>query len=182
MSPSVRAGAASAVALAAVFVLAGCSSPPSGSTQKPAGATQGPAAVSAGPPTTAPAAGEPCSSLTAEAVGAIVGTVPIEVAERIGRGDCDYWLTAAKDSKVNIGVNIGPDALNLFEATKGLGSPQTVNLGDEAYSIFNESIGTLIMARKGDTVIGVQVFTPSAPAADQLRQATSLVEALLAGL
>ncbi len=25
-----------------------------------------------------------------------MGTVPVEVAERIGRGDCDYWLNAAQ--------------------------------------------------------------------------------------
>lgn len=25
-----------------------------------------------------------------------MGTVPVEVAERIGRSDCDYWLNAAQ--------------------------------------------------------------------------------------
>lgn len=91
-----------------------------------------------------------------------------------------YWLTAAKDSKVNIGVTTGPDGLSLFEATKALGSPQPANLGDEAYSIFLDNLGTIVMARKGDSVVSLQVLT-SGDAADQLRQATALVEAILAG-
>ncbi len=101
-----------------------------------------------------------------------------EVAERIGRGDCDYWLTTAKDSKVNVGVFTGAEATSYFEQTKGIGTPEVVNVGDEAYSIFNESIGTVVVARKGDAVVAVQVFAGAGT--DQLRQATSLVEAILA--
>ena len=98
----------------------------------------------------------------------------VEIAERVGRGDCDYWLTADKDSKVNVGVFTGPDNASLFEGTKGIGTPEPVNLGDEAYSIFNESIGTVVVARKGDATVIVQVLTGSV-AADQLRQGTELV-------
>ena len=90
------------------------------------------------------AAGEPCSFLTKEEVGAIVGTTPVEVAERVGRGDCDYWLTAAKDAKISIGVFSGPDDTTLFEGTKGIGDPQPVlNVGDDAYSISTGDLGTL---------------------------------------
>ena len=188
MTRSLRASFLRAAAVfAALFVLVGCSSAPSGSTQGPnpttlgPAVTQAPAATVTGAATSGPAAGEPCSFLTAEAVGAIVGTVPLEVAERIGRGDCDYFLTAAKQSKVNIGVFTGVDAAALFDVTKGLGDPQPVSLGDEAYSIYNEGLGTLVLVRKGDSVASVQVLTPT-DAADQLAKATALAQALLAGL
>lgn len=177
----------SAAALTIVFLLGACSSSPSGGGA-PAASASTAATTPAGsvPAASAPAAseaalgGEPCSFLTAEQVGAIVGTTPVEVAERIGRGDCDYWLTAAKDSKVNVGVFTGAEATSYFEQTKGIGTPEIVNVGDEAYSIFNESIGTIVVARKGDAVVAVQVFAGAAT--DQLRQATELVEAILAGL
>lgn len=101
---------AAVLALLATLAFAACSSP-SAATKGPAGATTpAPVATSAGAPTTGAVAGEPSSFLTAEAVGAIVGTTPVEVAERVGRGDCDYWLTPAKDSWVNIGVVTGADA------------------------------------------------------------------------
>ena len=128
----------------------------------------------------AEAAGEPCSYLTAAEVGAIVGTTPVEVAERIGRGDCDYWLSAAKDSKVNIAVFEGADATSYFDSTKGIGTPESVDVGDDAYAIFNASIGTVVVARSGDNVVSVQVFT--ADTGDQLAQATAIVEAVLGGL
>lgn len=166
--------------LAALLLLAACSSGSSSSGSPAASAAA--ASVSAPPASTpAVAAGEPCSFLTAEEVGAIVGTTPVEVAERVGRGDCDYWLTAAKDAHVNIGVFTGPDSASLFEITKGIGDPQPVdNLGDDAYSIFNESIGTVVVVKQGDATIIVQVFT--ADVADQLAQATELAEAVLANL
>lgn len=60
-------------------------------------------------------------------------------------------------------------AITGSRSTKGIGTPEPVNVGDEAYSIFNESIGTVVVARKGDAVVAV-------------RQATALVEAVLADL
>lgn len=179
----------SAAALAALLLLAACSSgsssggTPAASFSASAPASSAPAAAaSAAPAASAPAApaAEPCSYLTAQEVGAIVGTTPVEVAERVGRDDCDYWLTAARDAKVNVGVFIGPDGASYFETAKGIGTPEPVNVGDEAYSIFNEGFGTVVVARKGDAVVAVQVFAV-AVAADQLRQATALVEAVFAG-
>jgi hypothetical protein len=169
-------------ALAAIFLLAACNTNPTtdGSQAASAGASQPAASAPAGS-TPAVAAGEPCSFLTAEEVGAIVGTTPVEVAERVGRGDCDYFLTAAKDAKVEIGVFTGPDNATLFESTKGIGDPEPVEgVGDDAYSIFNESIGTLVVAKQGDATIVVQVLT--ADTADQLSQATELAQAVIANL
>ena len=183
MSPAFRTSAA---ILAALLLIGACSSSPSsGGTKSPSIPASVPAAsappVSASAPAASAAvAGDPCSFLTAEGVGAIVGTTPVEVAERAGRGDCDYWLTAAKDSKVNVGVFTGDEASAYFETTKGIGTPEPVSLGDDAYSIFNESIGTVVVARKGEAVVAVQVLAGAA--VDQLRQATALVEAVLAGL
>jgi hypothetical protein len=179
MTPALRTSAA---ALTAVLLLAACSTNPS------AEASPGAPVDASEPAASAPAAsspvvaeGEPCSFLTAEEVGAIVGTTPVEVAERVGRGDCNYFLTAAQDSWVQIGVFTGPDNASLFEQTKGIGDPQPVeDVGDDAYSIFNESIGTLVVAKQGDATIVVQVFT--ADTADQLSQATELTEAVIANL
>jgi hypothetical protein len=165
-------------ALAALLLLAACSSSPSseGSQAASLPASDPPAAS-----TPAVAAGEPCSFLTKEEVGAIVGTTPVEVAERVGRGDCDYWLTAAKDAKISIGVFSGPDDTTLFEGTKGIGDPQPVlNVGDDAYSISTEDLGTLVVAKLGAATIIVQVLT--ADATDQLSQATELTEAVIAKL
>jgi hypothetical protein len=167
-------------ALIAMLAIAACSpaaTPPgtSGATPKPLPTSQD------APPTNVAAPGEPCSFLTAEQVGVIVGTTPVAVEERVGRGDCDYWLTAAKDAKVNIGVTTGPDAAGLFESTKGLGTPQPITLGDEAFSIFNESIGTLVVVRKGESVAVVQVFGGT-DSAKQLTDATALAEAVVTGL
>lgn len=55
------------------------------------------------------------------------------------------------------------------------------SLGDEAFSIFNESIGTIVAVRKGDSTAAVQVFAGT-DAADQLAKARALAEAVLAGL
>ncbi len=175
----------SAAALAVLLLLGACSSgTPGGGTPGAASASvptaSAPEASPSDPAASEAVAGEPCSFLTAEAVGAIVGTTPVEVAERVGRGDCDYWLTAAKDTKVNIGVFTGPEGTSYFESTKGIGAPEVVNVGDEAYSIVNESFGTVVVARKGDSVVAAQVFAGAA--ADQLSQATALVEAVLARL
>lgn len=171
----------SAAALTAVLLLAACSSSPSSEGSQAASQPASDQASAAAASTPAVAAGEPCSFLTAQEVGAIVGTTPVEVAERVGRGDCDYFLTAAQDAWVQIGVFTGPDNATLFESTKGIGEPQPVEgVGDDAYSIFNESIGTLIVARQGDATIIVQVFT--ADTADQLSQATELAKAVIANL
>jgi hypothetical protein len=176
-----RAFRSSAAALAAIVLLAACSPSPS-SDGSPAASLPAPDGASAPAASTpAVAAGEPCSFLTAQEVGAIVGTTPVEVAERVGRGDCDYWLTAAKDAKVNIGVFTGADNAALFEMTKGIGLPEGVEgVGEDAYSIFNADIGTLVVARQGDATILVQVFTPDT--ADQLSQATELAQAVIANL
>jgi hypothetical protein len=172
----------SATVLAALLLLAACSaSPSSDGSQAASLAASAPAASAPAASTPAVLAGEPCSFLTAEEVGAIVGTTPIEVAERVGRGDCDYFLTAAKDAKVEIGVFTGPDNATLFEGTKGIGDPQpVVDVGDEAYSISTGDLGTLVVAKQGDATIIVQVLT--ADTADQLRQATELAQAVIAGL
>ena len=167
-----------AAGLATLVLLGACSSgPSSGGTQA---ASSSASATGAAPPS-AVATGEPCSYLTAQEVGAILGATPVDVAERVGRGDCDYWLTLTRDGKVNIGVFTGAEAADYFEATKRIGTPEPVNVGDEAYAIFNESIGTVVVARKGDTVVAAQVYVGDVPA-DQLRQATALVEAVLARL
>ena len=180
--PSTLRSSASAVVI--LLLLVACSPGASG-TVTPRPSTSGPAATTPAPLATEPAesaaaAGEPCSYLTAAEVGAIVGTTPVEVAERIGRGDCDYWLSAAKDSKVNIAVFEGADATSYFDSTKGIGTPESVDVGDDAYAIFNASIGTVVVARSGDNVVSVQVFT--ADTGDQLAQATAIVEAVLGGL
>lgn len=171
---------AGTAALAVVLVLAACSSTPSGASQNPQATTNVPGATVASEPTSAPVAGEPCSFLTAAEIDAVLGSVPVEVKERAGRGDCDYWLDAAKTSKVNIGVTTGPDGLALFESTKALGDPQPVSLGDEAYSIFLEGTGTVILVRKGDSVVSVQLLT-SEDAAAQLVKATALAQAVISG-
>jgi hypothetical protein len=165
-----------AATLIAAIALVGCSSP--ATTSGPGtGATQ-PAATAGTAATTPVLAGEPCSYLTAAEIGAIVGTVPVTVNERAGRGDCDYFLTAAKDAKVNIGLfelADGGDAT--FESTKGFGDPVSLDLGDEAYSVFNESIGTVVLAKAGDSLIVVQAFNTGDRAA-QLEHATKIAQAL----
>jgi hypothetical protein len=115
--------------------------------------------------------------MTAEALAEIIEATPVEVAERVGRGDCDYFLTPAKDAKVNIGVFTTPESLSDFDNTKNFGDPQPVAIGDEAYSVYNESIGTLVMVKEDLTVIAVQVFTSAAPAI-QLIDATAIAQAV----
>jgi hypothetical protein len=169
-------------ALMAIVLLAACTTNPTtnGSQAASVGASEPGASAPAGS-TPVVAAGEPCSFLTADEVGAIVGTTPVSVDERVGRGDCDYFLTAAKDSKVEIGVFTGPDNASLFEQTKGIGDPQPVaDVGDDAYSIATEDLGTLVVAKQGDATIVVQVLT--ADTADQLSQATDLAKAVIANL
>jgi hypothetical protein len=172
----------SAATLTAILLLASCSSSPSSEGSQAASLpASAPAASAPAASTPAVIAGEPCSFLTAEEVGAIVGTTPVEVAERVGRGDCDYFLTAAKDAKVEIGVFTGPDNATLFEGTKGIGDPQPVlSVGDEAYSISTQDLGTLVVAKQGDATIIVQVLT--ADTASQLSQATELTQAVIANL
>ena len=98
-----RSHAIRIAALLVAITFAGCSSP--AATAGPGGATNPPpVATDAGQATGPLLAGEACSYLTAAEVGAIVGTVPVLVEERAGRGDCDYFLNAAGDAKVNIGL------------------------------------------------------------------------------
>jgi hypothetical protein len=166
------------VILLAVIAVAACSSPGAtggpGGTNPPAAATPG----GQGGATSGPVlAGEPCSYFTAAEVGAIVGAVPVSVEERAGRGDCDYFLNAAEDAKVNIGFfEWEAEGQTNFESAKSLGEPASIDLGDEAYSVYNESIGTLVLAHAGDSVIVVQAFNTGDQAA-QLEHATKLAEA-----
>jgi hypothetical protein len=169
----------SLIVLAAIAV-AGCSSP--AATGGP-GATNAPVATQGGQveQTTGPAlAGEPCSYFTAAEVGAIVGTVPVSVEERAGRGDCDYFLNAAEDAKVNIGFfEWAVDGETNFEAAKSLGEPVSIDLGDAAYSVYNESVGTLVLAHAGGSLIVVQAFNTGDQAA-QLQHAMKLAETFYA--
>ncbi len=173
-----------ALTLITILAIAGCSTP-GAATQVPGAttpaATSPAATTTGGEPTSPPVAGEPCSFMTADEVGAIIGETPVEVAERAGRGDCDYWLSEAHDQKVNIGVTTGPDAVTLFENTKGLGSPEAVSIGDEAYSINSESLGAIVVARKGDSVAIVQVLF-GLDADEQLADAIAIAEGVVAKL
>lgn len=163
------------VTLLAAIAVAACSSP--AATGGPGATNQPPAATPGGPATTPVLAGEACSYFTAEEVGAIVGTVPVKVEERAGRGDCDYFLNAAEDAKVNIGfVEWSNGGESTFESTKGFGDPVSIDLADEAYSVYNESIGTLVLAHAGDSLIVVQAFNTGDQAA-QLDHAKKLAEA-----
>ena len=169
-----RALLLASVTLLAAIVIAACSSP--AATGVPGGTTQPPAATR-GDATQPVLAGEACSYFTAAEVGAIVGTVPTTVEERAGRGDCDYFLNAAKDAKVNIGFfEWAADGQATFESTKALGDPVSLDLADEAYTIYNESIGTIVLAHAGDSLIVVQAFNTGDQAA-QLEHATKLAEA-----
>jgi hypothetical protein len=165
-----------AASLIATIAVAACSTP--ATTGGPGAATNPPpAATPAGQATGPVLAGEACSYFTAEEVGAIVGTVPVLVEERAGRGDCDYFLTAAKDAKVNVGFfEWAAEGESTFESTKSFGEPVEIDLGDEAYSVFNESIGTLVLVHAGDSLIVVQAFNTGDQAA-QLQHATKLAEA-----
>ena len=170
-----------ALAVAIVFALAACSDP-SAATQKPGSTAAPPAATSAGQPTAGAAAGEPCSFLTAEQVTTIVGTAPVEIAERAGRGDCDYWLDAAKTQKINIGVTTGADGAALFESTKALGEFLPVpNLGDDAYMQVLEGLGTIVVAKQGDSVVSVQLLN-TMDSAEQAIRVINLAREVVKGL
>jgi hypothetical protein len=172
-----------AFVVAALFALAACGSP--AATNPPAGATiVPPAATTSGGEQTdaAPVAGEPCSFLTSEEAAVILGAAPVAIEERVGRGDCDYWLDAAKTSKANIGVFTGAEALTLFEGTKALGEPAAVpNLGDEAYMLVLESLGTIVMARTGDSVVSAQLLS-NGDSAEEAVRAISLARTVVEGL
>lgn len=174
MSSHVRSLAGVIAATAAAIALAACSSP--AATGGP-GATNAPV-VTPGAQATGPVlAGEACSYFTAAEVGAIVGTTPVTVEERAGRGDCDYFLNADKSAKVNIAfAEWANGGESTFESTKGFGDPALIDLGDEAYSVFNESLGTLVLVHAGDSLIVVQAFNTGDQAA-QLQHATKLAEA-----
>jgi len=174
MSKHARTMAGPIAGLVAALVLAACSSP--ATTTGPAG-TSAPAGTAAGQATGPVLAGEACSYFTAAEVGAIVGTTPVKVEERAGRGDCDYLLNADGSAKVNIGfAEWAADGESTYETTKAFGEPATIELGDEAYSVFNESIGTLVLVHAGDSLIVVQAFNTGDQAA-QLQHATKLAEA-----
>ena len=175
-----RSRAIAAASIAVALLLSACSSaPPGPPTVAPGVAT--PVGTAAGPATELPGAGDACEFVTAEAVGGIMGIAPVEVAERAGRADCDYWLDAAKTSKVNIGVTTGPDGAALFESTKALGEPAPVAIGDDAYTVALQGLGTVLMVKSGDAVVSVQVLTDKDPA-DQLARARAVAEAVIAGL
>jgi hypothetical protein len=156
------------------IAIAACSSPVAtggpGATNRPGT----PAAQATGPVL----AGEACSYFTAAEIGAIVGTTPVTVEERAGRGDCDYFLAADESSKINVGFfELADGGEATFESTKSFGDPVTIDLGDEAYSVYNESIGTIVLAKAGDSLIVVQAFNTGDQAA-QLDHATKIAEAL----
>jgi hypothetical protein len=169
-------------ALALALLLGACSSPPS-ATSAPGSTTLPPAATAAaGEPTGAPVAGEPCSFLTAEQVTAIVGTAPVEIKERAGRGDCDYWLDAAKTAKINVGVTTGADGAALFESTKALGEFLPVpNLGDDAYMLVLDELGTIVVVKQGDSVVSVQLLN-AMDSAEQAIRVINLARAVVEGL
>lgn len=179
MHRSSRAGAA---ALALALLLGACSSPPA-ATSGPGATTVPPAATAAGvDPTSGPVAGEPCSFLTAAQVTEIVGSAPVEIAERAGRGDCDYWLDAAKTQKINIGVTTGADGATLFESTKALGEFLPVpNLGDDAYMLVLDELGTIVVAKTGDKVVSVQLLN-AMDSAEQAIRVINLARAVVEGL
>ncbi len=161
--------------LLATIALAACSSP--AATGGPGAGTNPPAATPGAQATGPVLAGEACSYFTAAEVGAIVGSVPTTVEERAGRGDCDYFLNAAKDAKVNIGFfEWAVDGQTNFESTKVLGTPVSIDLGDEAFAVYNESVGMIVAVHAGDSLITVQAFNTGDPAA-QLEHATKLAEA-----
>ena len=173
---------AALAALAAALLIAACGSP--AATNAPAGATNPPpAATTAGvQPTNGPVAGEPCSFLTSEEAAAVLGIAPVSIEERAGRGDCDYWLDAAKTSKANIGVFTGAEALTLFEGNKMLGESVPVpNLGEEAYMLVLGGLGTIVMAKRGDSVVAAQLLTTE-DSAEQAIRAISLARVVIDGL
>ena len=173
MRPRTPLSLISAMTLA---IVSACSTP--AATGGPPGGTNAPAATSAGQASGPVLEGEPCSYLTAEEVGAIVGTVPVLVEERAGRGDCDYFLNAARDAKVNVSlVEWADGGQSTFESTKGFGEPVSLDIGDEAYTVFNESIGTLALVHAGDSLIVIQALN-TGDAAAQLGHARDLAEAL----
>ena len=176
MPASSRLGAAVPVLAAlAVVAIAACSSP--AGTPNGANPSSGTAPTTAGQASGPVLAGEACSYFTADEVGAVVGTKPVEVKERAGRGDCDYFLRADQSAKVNVGFfEWAADGQSVFETTKAFGDAASIDLGDEAFSIYNESIGTVVAVHAGDSVIVVQAFNTGDQAA-QLEHAKKLAEA-----
>ena len=179
-----RPAHSTAAALAIALLIAACSAPSTG-TPAPTSASPTaapPAATAAGNPTAGAAAGEPCSFLTSAQVTEIVGTAPVEIAERAGRGDCDYWLDAAKTAKVNVGVVTGPDGAALFESTKALGETLPVpNLGEDAYMLVLEGLGTIVVAKQGDSVVSVQLLN-TMDSAEQAVRVINVARAVVEGL
>ena len=182
ITPSIDRPTMVALVAAAAFAIAACGS--STPTNPPAGATNQPPAATTpgGEPTIAPVAGEPCSFLTSEEAGVILGTVPTSIEERAGRGDCDYWLDAAKTTKANIGVFTGAEAATLFEGNKALGESLPVgNLGEDAYMLVLDGLGTIVMAKQGDAVVAVQLLSTLDSAEEAIR-VINLARAVVEGL
>jgi hypothetical protein len=173
-----RSLVATSLTVVLVIATAACSSPAATSGPGGPGSTNAPVATAGAAATTPVLAGDPCSYLTLEEVGVLVGATPISAEERAGRGDCDYFFSAAKDAKVNVGLfelADGGDAT--FESTKAFGDPVSFSLGDEAYTVYNESLGALVLAKAGDIVIVVQAFNTGDRAA-MTEQAMKLADAL----
>ena len=183
MTPKFRT---SAVALATLLLLGACSSSPSGSRTP---AAQGSTAAST-PAASAPAASAPAASEATPGANRAHSSPRNRSARSSARhrsrspsastrGDCDYWLTTAKDSKVeHRGVHRRRGHV-LLRADEGhRDAPGRRTSAMRRIPIFNESIGTVVVARKGDAVVAVQVFAGAAT--EQLSQATALVEAILA--
>ena len=183
-SPVTRSTRRAALALAALATFAVAACGPAPATNPPGGATNPPpaATTSGAQPTSGPVAGEPCSFITAEAIAVILGTTPVSVEERVGRGDCDYWLDAAKTTKANIGVFTGTEATTLFEGNKALGESLPVgNMGEEGYMLVLDGLGTIVMARQGDSVVAVQLLS-SLDSAEEAIRVINLARAVVEGL
>jgi hypothetical protein len=166
-----------------LFLVTACSATPgapaaTASSEPAPVATDASVSDEAAPAATAATDVDPCSHLTAADVAAAYGSAPVEIAERAGRGDCDYWLTEARDAKVNLAVASGPDADAYAASIVALGDPVPAGLGDESFSVFNEGFGTVLFVRVGSDLVAVQAFLPEA--ADQLPLARALVEVVLA--
>ena len=77
----------------------------------------------------------------------------------------------------------GADGDTLFESTRALGeSTPVASLGDEAYALFLEGLGTLVMVRQGDAVAAIQLLNYRGARWSRRSRAIALARAVLAGL
>lgn len=171
-----------------ILLVAACSAPPAASTSTssadsspaPANTSPTPADPASSPAAPAVDSTDPCSYLTSADVATAFGSAPVEIQERVGRGDCDYVLTAAGDAKVNVAVTSGADGEAYLESIRPLGDPTPADLGDESFSIFNEGFGTVLVVKTGSDVVAVQAFLPDKAA--ELPLARALAEVILSRL